>query len=466
MFNFFRTKITLWYVGVLAFVLIAFAALTYFLVVRGLEIQTDNNLGELAQNFRLSLKAEEADEVEEPNSAKVISEVVGESRFRDYGFVIVNKNEALVDTTLENKNLSDELSKSGIGKVFLNYTSKNLKIFRVHSEILEIYGEKFRLTVFYSLERQINFLENLKIIFFISVPIALLLAAIGGYFLARRSFSPVAEMSRKASAIGAANLNERLPVKNKKDELGTLAETFNLLLERLENSFEQQRRFMADASHELRTPLAIVRGESEVALSKNDRKIGEYRESLEIVSEEGKRLTQIVEDLFIVARADAGQFQILKTDFYLDELLNECCRAVRTLVSQKNLRFDFKIQNDLLFHGDETLIRRLIMNLLYNAIKYTKINGKIFVSCKNSGENYEIKFENSGEPISIEAKEKIFERFYRSDKVRSRSNTENGSGAGLGLSIEKWIAEAHDGRLEIFRSDKNETVFAVILPHT
>ncbi len=221
---------------------------------------------------------------------------------------------------------------------------------------------------------------------------------------------------------------------------------------------------MADASHELRTPLAIVRGESEVALSKNDRRTDEYRESLEIVSEEGKRLTQIVEDLFILARADAGQVQLRKNDFYLDELLTECSRAVRTLISQNSLKFNVKTETELLFHGDEILIQRLIMILLDNAIKYTAPEGEISVNCKKANENYEIKFQNTGEQIPKESQTRIFERFYRTDKARSRSNTKNGSGAGLGLSIGHWIAEAHDGRLELLYSNDSETAFNLILP--
>ena len=464
MFDSFRTKITLWYVGVLALILISFAALTYFLVVRGLEKQTDNNLSEMSQNFRQSLNAEQSDEDETPNAEKVVSEVLGESRFRDYGFVVFDKNGDIVGSSLKDEKFIADLFKSQNNKTFSNFQNSDKKKFRVHSESVDISGEQYNLIVFYSLEDQNAFLKNLQIIFLFAIPITLLLAALGGYFLARRSLAPVAEMSAKAANIGATNLNERLPVKNKNDEIGTLAETFNLLLERLENSFEQQRRFMADASHELRTPLAIVRGESEVALSKNDRKTVEYRESLEIVNEEGKRLSQIVEDLFILARADAGQFQMRKTDFYLDELVNECCRAVRTLISQNDLKFNFQTENELLFFGDETLIRRLIMILLDNAIKYSSANGEIFVNCKKSGENYEITFQNNGEAIPQESQTKIFDRFYRTDKARARSNTENSSGAGLGLSIGKWIAEAHIGNLILVKSDELETIFKIILP--
>ena len=131
---------------------------------------------------------------------------------------------------------------------------------------------------------------------------------------------------------------------------------------------------------------------------------------------------------------------------------------------ENDLKFDLETESELLFRGDEILIRRLIFNLLDNAIKYTPPNGKIFVSCKSEKESYEINFSNTGEAIPVEAQKKIFERFYRADKARSRSNTANGAGAGLGLSIGRWIAEAHDGSLKLSRSNSSETSFVVILP--
>src|SRR5262249_26815713 len=155
--------------------------------------------------------------------------------------------------------------------------------------------------------------------------------------LARRSLSPVVAMGAQASHIGAENLDARLKVRNPRDELGQLARTFNELLDRLGRSFEQQRRFVAGASHQLRTPRAILSGEAEVTLSQEKRSEAEYRESLEILRKEAKRLKHIVEDLFTLARADAGQHPLELSDFYLDELAAECSRSVRTLAAPKKI---------------------------------------------------------------------------------------------------------------------------------
>jgi heavy metal sensor kinase len=294
-----------------------------------------------------------------------------------------------------------------------------------------------------------------------------LLASIGGYFLARKSLAPVVRMSASAAQIGAANLHERLPVANERDELGRLALVINGLLARLDASFEQQRRFMADASHELRTPVAIMRSEAEVALSQQERSNQELRESISIFKDETKRLTGIVEDLFMLARADAGQYKLTLKDCYLDEIAGEVTRAVRTLVAERGLTLRLDAGEEMPFRGDENLLRRLLLNLVYNAIKYTPSGGAVTVSCKREAQRYIITVSDTGRGIPAEAQPHIFERFYRVDSARSRAEDDGvglTSGAGLGLSIARWVAEAHDGTLELLHSSDAGSVFQLILP--
>ena len=183
-------------------------------------------------------------------------------------------------------------------------------------------------------------------------------------------------MGEQAARIGASNLSERIPVPQNNNELGRLALVFNDLLARLDLSFEQQKRFMADASHELRTPVAVICGESEVALSRQMRDTEEYRESLTIVNDEGRRLTRMVEDLFTLARADSGEYPRVLDNFYLDESVNECVRSVRSLAAQKGLELSYQAPGtEIAFCGDEALVRRMVLNLLHNAIKYTPAKG-------------------------------------------------------------------------------------------
>jgi two-component system, OmpR family, sensor kinase len=272
-------------------------------------------------------------------------------------------------------------------------------------------------------------------------------------------------MGNAAARLGASNLDERLPVPNSRNELGRLAATFNDLLARLAQSFEQQRRFMSDASHELRTPVAIVCGESEVALSQPDRSPAEYRESLSILHDEGRRLTRIVEDLFFLTRADAGQYHLVAGNFYLDEMVGDCLRAMRSLATARKLELQFSYAEDeLAMRGDEALIRRMILNLLDNAIKYTPPAGQVIVDLQRCDDDYAIRITDTGQGIPAESQAHIFDRFYRADTARGRNGDADGAGAGLGLAISRWVAELHGGRILLERSDERGTTFFVCLP--
>ena len=213
----------------------------------------------------------------------------------------------------------------------------------------------------------------------------------------------------------------------------------------------------------MRTPAAILRGEAEVTLSRPERTPSEYREALTILRDESQRLARIIEDLFTLTRADAGQYPITSRDFYLDELAADVLRHARSLALVKNITLTPLTEAELLFHGDEALLRRLLLNLLDNAIKYTPAGGTVTLECKKSSGQYIVSVTDTGPGIPPELQPHIFERFFRADKVRSRPETDGG-GAGLGLSIARWIAEAHHGRLELARSNASGSTFSVTLP--
>jgi len=305
-------------------------------------------------------------------------------------------------------------------------------------------------------------LETIRLTFTWMILLGLLLAGTGGYLLARKSLAPVVAMGAHARRIGAANLHERLPVRNANDELGQLATIFNDLLDRLDQSFERQRQFIADASHELRTPLAILRGEAEVAMSQPGRTAEDYLESLKILQEETSRLTKIVEDLFTLTRADSGQYSLSPEDVYLEEVVAECAHSARTLAREKNIELRLDASSECLVRGDQTLLRRMILNLLDNAIKYTADGGRVEIACRATATGCEVHVTDTGPGIPQELHTRIFERFFRADPARSRTGREGG--AGLGLSIALWIAQAHHGRLELLRSDAAGSDFAAYLP--
>ncbi len=479
MFNSIRIKLTIWYLSILALIIIGFALVIYLLVAHNLNQTTNKNLSSMSENVADELFAEEKDlavelkqasngenedEADEktPTIEEAIIEEISDLKFIGYQFVVFDKNNAKLVSTIADQTVQDKLLDISAVQTFADIPGKT-EVFRLHQTTLTLNNKKFRLLVGHPLAEQTEFLTFLKKTFYLAIPIALLLAGLGGYFLAKRSLIPVIAMSRQAANIGSTNLNERLPIKNETDELGSLAKVFNALLARLENSFDQQQRFMADASHELRTPLAIIRTESEVAISKDTRKAESYKESLAIVHNESKRLTNIVEDLFLLARADRGQVEPHKENVYLDEIITESVRSVRTLAEKRNIKVNFAELPAMPLRADESLLHRLFLNLIDNAIKYNREAGTISIDAKEIGTKYQITISDTGIGISPEKQAKIFDRFYRADDARSRVEDKISGGAGLGLSIAKWIAKIHKGTLTLERSDETGSTFKLEL---
>jgi len=291
---------------------------------------------------------------------------------------------------------------------------------------------------------------------FAGIPLAILAAGAGGYLLARKSLSGVVRMSRQARRIGASSLGERIGVDNPRDELGGLAETLNELLARLEGAFDSQRRFMADASHELRTPLAILQAEADVSLSRPERSGEEYREALEVVQKTSRKLSQIVEDLFLVSRTDAGDYPVRRSRFYIDETVADAARAMRRRAEARNVRLKVAPGPERLVWADEELVHRLVINLVDNALKHTREGGCVRVDVSGDDGLTSIRVTDEGEGVPLAERERIFERFYRGEK-------ETGSGAGLGLAIVRSIAQLHGGDARVAESSASGSAFVADL---
>jgi two-component system OmpR family sensor kinase len=474
-----RARLTLWYTGVLALVLITFAFATYTYLARAARERTDQSLADTAASLVSNFAAESNDEDQSGDEAA--AEVTRSFQFGDRQALILDEVGRLAaastpsvgtggkDTFPEPSALSQSLrglaaTAARSGRAFETIPGRRSG-FRAFAATVTSRERRYVVVVVLSLHEQAEALEQVRHAFYAAVPFALLIASLGGYLIARRSLAPVIAMGARAERIGAANLNERLPEAGTRNELGRLARIFNELLARLDSSFEQQRRFMADASHELRTPVAIVCGESEVALSQSERTPEEYRESLAILHDEGRRLTRIVEDLFMLARADAGQYRPNFTNLYLDETVSDSVRAVRSLAARRCVELQYRhAGEELPMRGDEGLIRRMLLNLLDNALKYTAPGGRVSVEVgQEGGLRYAVRVTDTGTGIPAEAQPYIFERFYRVDKARSRTG-EAGGGAGLGLSIASLIAELHGGRVVLECSGARGSTFLIDLP--
>ncbi len=474
-----RARLTFWYSIILAIFLLLFGLTSYLLFSHAADRRTDADLTELASSYLVTFQ----DEINDPDNSSGMQSAVQlsmiEHRVRDSAFFIVDSGGRIafssVDVPPASASEASLITRAVGSRSFQRFLSEAVRSersiatiagenggFRAYAQRFTANGRTWWLVILRSLHPQRELLAQIRLAFAWLIPLSVLLAGIGGYFLARKSLEPVAAMGAQAEHISAANLHERLTVKNASDELGRLARTFNELLDRLNQSFERQRRFISDASHELRTPISILRGEAEVALSQPERSSEEYRESLAVLHQEAQRLASIVEDLFTLTRADAGEYRLSRSDFYLDELAADCVRATRALAQAKNIALAADAPREMPVRADEELLRRMILNLLDNAIKYTPEGGSVSVACSIAADGYDLSVTDSGHGIPADLQSRIFERFFRVDRARSRTGRDGG--AGLGLAIARWIAEAHDGRVDLIRSAATGSVFKVHLP--
>lgn len=467
MLNSVRTRLTVWYATVLGISLIVFALLVYYAAARIFYDRQDESLRSTAETVGSAYMQELE---EEGSIAKANDVVLAQMVFPHRYVAVLDPSGRLIaqSTNL----LSQSLSLSAAA---LNDARARAVGFEV-SKSIENAGPGVRLAVvplakdssrspgFAVVGESLNVIEEglrrLRLQFFAGIPLILFLASSGGYFLARKSLAPIALMNAQTRRITAENLSSRLDVPGERDEVGSLAVTINSLLARLDAAFQEQQRFIADASHELRTPIAVLRGEAEVTLQQR-RTADEYRESLRLIKDEAERLTRIVENLFILAGQPIDKQSLVREPVDLNEIVFECFRAGQVLATQKGLRMQRAgTLPQTGFEGDDELLKRMFLNLIDNAVKYTEPGGEVNVSVARKNGSAEILVQDSGIGIPLPDQQRIFDRFYRVDKSRARAL----GGAGLGLSIAKWIVEAHGGQLSVESDAGRGSCFRVKLP--
>ncbi len=291
------------------------------------------------------------------------------------------------------------------------------------------------------------------------LPFGLLLASVGGWVLARRALKPVATMTQAARRISGEHLAERVQETGAGDELDRLAQTLNDMFGRLDDFLRQTRQFSADAAHELQTPLTIIKGEIEVAL-RSPRSPQEYQEVLASSLEEIDRISSLVAGLLLLARADRGVLRLDLKPLALPELLEEVGAQMRLLAENHGVSLDYGIVEPAAIQGDREHFRRLLLNLIDNAIKYTPAGGRVTLSLRCDGEFAHLSVSDTGMGLTEDEQKQIFHRFYRAAEARSQS----GGGAGLGLSIAQSIAAVHGGRIEVESAPGQGSTFTVSLP--
>jgi heavy metal sensor kinase len=320
-------------------------------------------------------------------------------------------------------------------------------------------NDHVKIYVAYPLEPINEVLDDLFASIRLLVPLTLLISVIGGWFLAHRSLRPVDAVTRAAREITAQNLNKRLPTQHVDDEINRLTGQFNDMISRLQASFAQIQQFSADASHELRTPLTIMRGEIEVALRRSSVR-RPVRNLLQSVHDELVRLSSIVDSLMTLVNSDAGRLVFNFEPILLSSMMKELYEDTRLLAKAKNISVILARCEDITVSGDSTRLKQLFLNLIDNAVKYTPSHGKITLALERNDSKAVVSIRDTGIGIQRKHQTKIFERFYRVE----RSHGVYVQGSGLGLSIAKWIAEAHHGSIEVKSRENKGSTFVVQLP--
>lgn len=471
-----RTRLTLWYTVALTLPLIVFAVASYLIFSNAVRARTDAFVNDALTVFTRELRAERR---VGPAIPEVMRRTLSEVRFHEVDITIFDGSGTVVGMSAPLPEGAAETGTSGravdpstlvadlgtfpLSAARTGTVTKDGIEYRIMVRPLEMAGHGYQLVGVHALTDMEAMLARIRHIFYVVIPLLILCAATGGFFLAGRSFRPVSAMATRAAEIGASTLYERLPMVAN-DELGDLARVLNDLLDRLDRSFEQQRQFMTDASHELRTPTAIVRAEADVTLAKERRTEAEYRASMAIVQDASRRLTKIVDDIFLLARADAGHLVMRTEPLYIDEVVRDTVRAVTPIAEERQVTVVLDSTVEASMPGDPHLLGRLVLNLLDNALKHSPKGGTVEVSMTAREAACDVSVVDGGPGIPPDAQERVFERFFRMDVARSREGSTLTSGAGLGLSICRRIAEMHGGSLELVSSRRGRTEFRVSLP--
>jgi heavy metal sensor kinase len=476
-----RFKLTLWYVLILGILLISFSSFLYFTLSKSLHRDVDNKLRSLAELIAL----ESASPLSKFGFGSIDQALETSMNLKPIGkFIQVLDESGNIGRKSENlKNVELPISlnalknaSKGLVTFETNHSIGNTPLRIITFPVTENNHVTKIVQIASSLEGVEDALNTLFIILIVTVPLALMVASLGGQFLAHKALKPVDNITQTARVITSQNLNQRITPPKVKDEISRLIETFNEMISRLDQSFRQIKQFSSDASHELKTPLTILKGEVEVTLRK-ERTPQEYQQTLKSNLEEINRMSQIVEDLLLLSRADTGEVRLNIEDINLTEILNEVLTQMDRLAQSKGLYLSTSNHHqDIHIFGDALRIRELFINLIENGIKYTEEGGSIHITLQKEntppvrsqsdwegGEKngfVKVIISDTGIGIAKEDQERIFSRFFRVDKARSRER----GGSGLGLSICKWIVEAHQGEIVVESELGKGSSFIVKLP--
>jgi two-component system OmpR family sensor kinase len=449
-----RTRLTAWYSVLLVLTVAVFSAAVLWLHWRLLLEQFDDGLKSISATAN-NVVEEKLGELKDLGLAA--TEMAAVVRPRDDMVQVLDGSGSPIHPAARPMPLPPEVRSPGFTRATRTLSDADGRPWRVtvRSETAE--GHRYLVAVGAPLDEAIEQWQTLLKACLIGIPLALLFAVGGGLWLGRHGLRPLTSMAAEAQAITAKTLDRRLTVPPATEELEQLAASFNRVLDRLGSALSTQRRFMADASHELRTPVSIMRTAADVTLSQPVRDEGEYREALSAVSQQSSRLTRLVDDMLVLARADGGGYPMVVASVDMAALVHECVCELGARAEDKGITVRTSLE-PVTLKGDGALLRRMLSNLLGNALTYTPRGGSVDVSLAKAEDGVVLRVADTGPGIPPEDRDRVFERFVRLDPARGAG------GAGLGLAIARWVAEAHGGGVRIVSSGSDGSIFAANLP--
>ncbi|MGE5245815.1 MAG: sensor histidine kinase [Betaproteobacteria bacterium] len=448
-----RSRLTIWYAAALLAVLLVYAVLVFAFLKHSLWQQLDARLHEAAENEEAVLQpiwtgtgpphaAADRDDTDDDDPWVEVWDRAGRRLYQS--------------SRAARLPLPDVEAPSGTRVRSVVAAGRHV---RVRDEAGRIAGQPVYLRTAESEERLREALAALLLLMGMGLPLAVGAAAVGGYRLARRALAPVDRIAERVEAITAERLGDRLPVENPNDEIGRLATVVNGTLARLEQSFEQMRRFTADASHELRTPLTAIRTVGEVSLREPHDEAA-YREVVGSMLEEVDRLTRLVDTMLLLSRAEAGYIPVNRQPTDLAALATEVAAQLEVLAEEKRQRLAVHADGPAWAIVDPVVLRLALVNLVDNAIRHSPAACRIDVRVSSEPAGAVIEVEDHGRGIPAADRTRLFDRFYRVDVARSRSE----GGAGLGLAIARWAVEVQDGSIQLASEEGRGSTFRITVP--
>ena len=448
-----RTRLTLWYSALLLCALVLFSATVLWLHWRLMLRQADESL----EGLSIAAVNVMTDELAEHDTLSLAArEMLGVVRRKEYVVAVLDGNGVPLRDPAASLpvSLAPPLPAGHSARTVAGADGRGWRLVLRSGQAS---GQRFTVVIaapITEIEEQWRALAKACAI---GVPFVMLIATAGGWWLGRRGLRPLEAMAVQARRITPRTADSRLSVRGAGPELDAVAASFNAVLDRLGSALATQRQFMADASHELRTPISTMRTAAEVTLSQTRRDEGEYRDALGAVAQQSARLARLVDDMLVLARADGGGYPMVRAEVDLDVVVEDCVREFTPRAAAKQIRLTSRVA-PVSVTADESLLRRMLGNLLSNALTYTPEGGAVDVAVAVRAGVVSIEVADTGPGIPLEDRHRVFDRFVRLDPARAEG------GAGLGLSIARWIAEAHGGQVELRTSGPQGTVFAATIP--